>query len=56
MAGMSLSACLLNLLFFDAWHGHVQVIRVAILQKTATSSLRQQEVHFVEQETIVHFS
>ena len=36
--------------------GHVQVIRVAILHKTATSSLRQQEVqYFVEEETIVHF-
>ena len=35
--------------------GHVQVIRVAILHKTATFSLKQQEVHFVEQETIVHF-
>ena len=35
--------------------GNVQVIRVAILHKTATSCLRQQDVHFVEQETIVHF-
>ena len=35
--------------------GHVQVIRVAILHKTAMFSLKQQEVHFVEQETIVYF-
>ena len=35
--------------------GHVQVIREAILHKTATFSLKQQEVHFVEQEQIVHF-